>query len=77
MNTAKFKSRKLNLIEMIINLKDDAVVSQVEKILNPINVESDRFTKSELLRRIEQSEKDVIENDTLNQIDLEELSKQW
>ena len=33
MTTAKFETRKLNLIEMIIKLKDDDVVSEVENIL--------------------------------------------
>ena len=77
MNAAKFKSRKLNLIEMIINLKDDAVVSQVEKIFNIPQPEFERFSKRELIKRVAQSEQDILNNETLSLIDLEELPKKW
>lgn len=77
MSTAKFETRKLNLIEMIVKLKDDEIVSQVENILLIEGKKSEVFSKSELQERVKKSENDILKKDYLSQIELEELSKSW
>lgn len=77
MTAAKFEARKLNLIEMIINLKDEAIVSQVENILLVESKRSEVFSKNELQERVKKSENDILKKDYFNQIELEEISKSW
>ncbi|MGY5845993.1 hypothetical protein ACW6QP_01120 [Salegentibacter sp. HM20] len=67
------KSRKLKIIDYLIHLNDENVVKEIESILyNEFDAEEFRkFSKEELIKRTQKSEKDIEAGRVISQEDVE------
>ena len=75
------QTRKLNLIELILNLNDKKAFTVIEEVINEIERNSGKglktFTKDEMISRAEESNADYIAGKIKNQDQLEDQSKNW
>ena len=73
------EEKKLKIIEQLIILNDDSVFEQIENILNASihRPKADKLTKQDLVKRAEQANLDIANNDVITQEGAEELSKSW
>ena len=74
-------SRKLNLIENMILLNDNAVLSKIEKLLNSVKNQSKKeiepMSLEEFYQRIEASELAIKNGKIISQNELEKESENW
>lgn len=76
------RTRKLNLITYISELKDEKFFEEVENYIlekqpkNP-NPDFERFTVDEIVERVKKSEKDLKEGKFQTQEELEKSSANW
>jgi len=75
------QTRKLNLIEHLIRLKDENIFRKMEELinksLNPNDEPIKRFTKKELIERAKKSNMDYHSGKIMTQEQLEADSKNW
>lgn len=75
------QTRKLNLIEYLIGLKDEDLFQAIEEIVNKSRVEKKQsirsFTQKELIERAKRSKEDYIAGNLADQENLEIESKSW
>ena len=76
MNT---QTRKLNIINYIINLDDDKEIRRIEAEILKNFKEKDYkpYTQEELLARVKESMEDYKKGNFLTQDDLEDESEKW
>ena len=75
------QTRKLNLIEYLVGIKDEKVFSNIEKIINSFANDSSQiskpFTREELIERAKKSNGDYLAGNVKSQEKLEAESKNW
>ena len=73
------QTRKLNIIEYLIGLTDEAVFNVIEKIINESKNKSvsKRFTQQKLIERAVKSNQDYQAGNIKDQNKLEAESKNW
>ena len=75
------QTRKLNLIELILNLNDKKAFTVIEEVINEVERSTGKglktFTKDEMISRAEESNADYIAGKIKNQDQLEDESKNW
>jgi len=80
MNT-NFATRKLNVINFLVNLNDEKAFAKIESITEKTkqtaHLNMPIFTKNDLIKRAKKSAKNIVENKVVSQKDLEKASKNW
>ena len=74
------KTRKLNIIERLINLHDEILFSKIEALIHDktsSKKEFQQFTEEQLIDRAKLSNKDFSEGRVMSQEELEERSEKW
>jgi len=75
------QTRKLNIIEYLISLKDENIFKAIEDVINkakPVRKQSFRnFTQKELIERAKKSDEDYLSGNFTEQEQLEIKSKNW
>jgi len=75
------QTRKLNLIEYLIGLKDEDLFQVIEEIVNKSRTAKKQsiksFTQKELIERAKKSNEDYIAGNFTDQENLEIESKSW
>ena len=73
------QDNKLKIIEQLIILNDDDVFDQVENIINESlhRPKSEKITKQEMIRRVQQSNKDIEDKAVYQQDEVEKLTENW
>lgn len=76
------QTKKLNLITYLVQLQDENFLDKIEKFIlrkknDTKSEEFKPFTVDELINRIEKSEKNIVNNETKTQDELEKLSTNW
>jgi hypothetical protein len=81
MKSSSLQLRKISLIEYLLGIQDEKVFNKVEstihkslKSVNPVDIV---FTKDELVKRAEFSNKQIKKGHVLSQKELEGQSKNW
>ncbi len=75
------QTRKLNVIEYLIRLKDENIFGVIEDMINKSRTGEERmykpFTQQELLKRAKKSNEDYIAGNYIDQEKLEIESENW
>jgi len=73
------QAKKLNLIEWVIQLKDEAIINRIDAFRKKVSSydPGKRMTMEELYSDLEESEKDYKEGRITNMEDLEKESEKW
>ncbi len=75
------QTRKLHVIEYLINLKDEGLFQAIEDIVNKSKLKQDKplkkFTPEELIKRAKQSNDDYNAGRFIDQKTLEKESENW
>ena len=73
------QTRKLSLIEYLISIKDEKMLSKIEKLIfGKTNTNKiAKFTEEELIDRIHKSEADYVSGNYKSQDELEKESETW
>lgn len=69
------QARKLNLIEHLINIKDEKTITRIEKVLNKETAQT--FTQDEIISRAKQSNLNYQNGQFKTQEQLELDSSHW
>jgi len=72
--------RKLNLIEYMVGLDDENIISQIESIIEKSEITNDTLpphSREDLIKRAEVSNKDYEAGRFISQEELEDDSKKW
>lgn len=78
MKVSNIQTRKLNIIDYLINLDDNKVFSQIESIIEKSESKTfKRFTKKQLIERAQKANHDISEGNVISQQKLKSLSKNW
>lgn len=70
------QTRKLNLIQYLIDLKDEKLFSKIESFITK-DQDLKPFTKDELMQRAEKSNQDYLAGKFISQEKLEIQSENW
>jgi len=70
------KTRKLNIIEYLINLQDEQLFTKIEALIQD-NKDIKPFTKKEFLERVRESNEDYTAGRVISQEELESQSQNW
>lgn len=74
------QTRKLNVIEYLIQLNDDEKITEIEKIIfsyKKNRKDTARFSEEEIIFRAELSEKQYKNGEIIDQDQLSDESKDW
>ena len=72
------QARKLTLVEKLIHLNDESLISKIEKLVNSKkSVELSPMSLEEFYSRIDKSEEAIKKGQVISQNDLEKQSKNW
>ncbi len=72
------QARKLTLVETLIHLNDESLISKIEKLVNSKkSVELSPMSLEEFYSRIDKSEEAIKKGQVISQNDLEKQSKNW
>lgn len=72
------QEKKLSIIEGLINIDDNAILNEIEDILNTYKkIEFNTFSKQELIERANESELDIINGRVYSTEDVDAISKSW
>ena len=75
------QTRKLNIIEYLIGLRDEKIFSLIEDLIRKSRSGQDidyrPLTQEELIERAKESNKDYISGNITDQEELEKESKSW
>lgn len=74
------KSRKLNIIEYLINLQDERLFSKIEALIqdkSSDNRDLEPFTKKQIVERTRKSNNDYEAGRVITQEELENQSENW
>jgi hypothetical protein len=75
------QTRKLNIIEYLIKLKDEKIFKVIEDVIHQSKTGKEQshrpFTRHELIERAKKSNKDYIAGNFIDQEQLEIKSKTW
>ena len=72
------QARNLTLIETLIHLNDESLISKIEKLVNSKkSVELSPMSLEEFYSRIDKSEEAIKKGQVISQKDLEKQSKNW
>ena len=75
------QSRKLNLIEYLVNITDEKIIKVFEDMINMSKSEKNKtlepFTQQELLKRAKKSSQDYFEGNIKTQDRVEVESNNW
>ena len=71
------QTRKLNLIQYLLNLQDENLFSKIESLIITKDKELKPFTEEELVQRSEKSNQDYLEGKFISQKELETQSENW
>lgn len=74
------KTRKLNVIEGLIKLQDENLISKIEALIQKQTSDSSElkpFSKEQLLERAEKSNNDYLAGRVISQEELESQSEKW
>lgn len=79
MKQLNIQERKLNIIEQLIILNDEAVFEQVEELINSSlkRPQLKKLTKEEIEKRAKISDENIEKGDVFSQEDVEKLSQKW
>ena len=81
MSKINFSTRKLNVINFLINLNDEKAFAEIESITEKtkqtVHLNLPVFTKSELVKRAKKSAQNIAENKIVSHSDLIKTSKKW
>jgi hypothetical protein len=81
MKSLSLQIRKMNLIEYLLGVQDEKVFDKIElniqKSIKNVKPDDIIFTKSDLVKRAEFSNKQIKKGHTINQKDLEQQAKNW
>ena len=71
------QTRKLNLIQYLVNLQDENLFNKIESLIITKEKELKPFTQDELIQRAEKSNQDYLEGKFISQDELEIESENW
>ena len=72
------KTKKLNLIEYLINTQDEKIIDEIETTITvKTNYKFDVLRKEDILKRAKNSNKDIINGKISNQEQLQKESLNW
>lgn len=75
------QTRKLDVIEFLIGLQDEALFGQIEQIINQTRLEKDNkwkpLSQEDILQRAKKSNEDYLSGNYKTQEQLEEESRNW
>ncbi len=71
------QTRKLNLIQYLLNLQDENLFNKIESFIITKEKDLKTFTKDELVARAEKSNQDYLEGKFVSQDELETQSENW
>jgi hypothetical protein len=75
------QTRKLHVIEDIIQSQDESIISRIEAVIrrskSELSSTTGRFTKEEMIDRMIQSEEDIRCGRIVSQENLEKQSENW
>lgn len=71
------QTRKLNLIQYLIDLQDENLFSKIESLIITKDKELKPFTEEELVQRAQKSNQDYLEGKFISQEELETQSENW
>lgn len=71
------QTRKLNLIQYLLNLQDENLFNKIESFIITKEKDLKPFTKDELVARAEKSNQDYLEGKFISQDELETQSENW
>jgi len=76
------QAAKLNLMQKIINVSNESLISKVDKLLEEemiigYSVKGEPLTKNEYNLRLEKAEKQIAEGNFITQEDLEKEVQSW
>ncbi len=75
------QTRKLNIIEYLIGLKDEKIFNNIEDLINKLRSDQEQphrpFTQQELIERAKKSYKDYLAGNNTHQEELEIESNKW
>jgi len=79
MKQLNIQERKLNIIEQLIILNDEAVFEQVEELINSSlkRPQLKKLTKEEIEKRAKISDENIVNGEIYSQEDVEKLSQKW
>lgn len=79
MKQLNIQERKLNIIEQLIILNDEAVFEQVEELINSSlkRPQLKKLTKEEIEKRAKISDENIEKGEVFSQEDVEKLSQKW
>lgn len=71
------QTRKLNLIQYLLNLHDEKLFSKIESLIVAEEKELPPFTKDELIQRAKKSNEDYLAGKFISQEEMEAQSENW
>ncbi len=71
------KTRKLNIIEYVIQMEDENMVTEIETLIYKRGDEGSPFTKEQLIARAQKSKEDYLAGRVISHEELERESKKW
>lgn len=71
------QTRKLNLIQYLIDLQDENLFSKIESLIITKDKELKPFTEEELVQRAQKSNQDYLDGKFISQEELETQSENW
>lgn len=71
------QTRKLNLIQYLLNLQDENLFSKIESLIITKEKDLKPFTEEALVQRAEKSNQDYLEGKFISQDELETQSENW
>ena len=79
MKQLNIQERKLNIIEQLIILNDEAVFEQVEELINSSlkRPQLKKLTKEEIEKRAKISDENIVNGEIYSHEDVEKLSQKW
>lgn len=79
MKQLNIQERKLNIIEQLIILNDEAVFEQVEELINSSlkRPQLKKLTKEDIENRAKISGENIEKGEVFSHVDVEKLSQKW
>lgn len=79
MRQLNIQERKLNIIEQLIILNDEAVFEQVEELINSSlkRPQLKKLTKEDIEKRAKISDQNIEKGEVFSQENVEKLSQKW
>lgn len=79
MKQLNIQERKLNIIEQLIILNDEAIFKQVEELINSSlkRPQLKKLSKEDIEKRAKISDENIANGEVYSQEDVEKLSQKW